>query len=81
MEQDVDQCGIGIELVPYALQATFNTIFVVGHVRPGFPADVHGSSLMPVFFVFRRYFEARLRQPQMMPSISPAWKAAFSKSI
>jgi ABC-type bacteriocin/lantibiotic exporter with double-glycine peptidase domain len=63
MEQDVDQVAeLGSSLVPYALQATFTTIFVVGTM---FVLDFRLTCLvlplMPVFFVFRRYFEARLR--------------------
>jgi ABC-type bacteriocin/lantibiotic exporter with double-glycine peptidase domain len=63
MEQDVDQVAeLGSSLVPYALQATFNTIFVVGTM---FVLDFRLTCvvlpLMPVFFVFRRYFETRLR--------------------
>lgn len=63
MEQDVDQVAeLGSSLVPYALQTTLNTIFVVGTM---FVLDYWLTCmvlpLMPVFFVFRRYFEARLR--------------------
>jgi len=63
LEQDVDQVAeLGSSLVPYALQAAFNTIFVVGTM---FVLDLRLTCmvlpLMPVFFVFRRYFEARLR--------------------
>ncbi len=81
MEQDVDQVAeLGSSLVPYALQAAFNTIFVVGTMFVlDFRLTCMVLPLMPVFFVFRRYFEARLRAAS--GSISPAWKAAFSKSI
>jgi ABC-type bacteriocin/lantibiotic exporter with double-glycine peptidase domain len=63
IEQDVDQVAeLGSSLVPYALQATFSTIFVVGTM---FVLDFRLASmvlpLMPLFFVFRRYFEERLR--------------------
>jgi len=63
MEQDVDQVAeLGSSLVPYALQATFNTIFVVGTMFVlDFRLTCMVLPLMPVFFVFRRYFEARLR--------------------
>ena len=63
MEQDVDQVAeLGSSLVPYALQATFNTIFVVGAMSVlDFRLTCMVLPLMPVFFVFRRYFEARLR--------------------
>jgi ABC-type bacteriocin/lantibiotic exporter with double-glycine peptidase domain len=63
MEQDVDQVAeLGSSLVPYALQATFNTIFVVGTMFAlDFRLTCMVLPLMPVFFVFRRYFEARLR--------------------
>src|SRR5882724_12491538 len=63
VEQDVDQVAeLGSSLVPYALQATFNTVFVVGTM---FVLDFRLTCMvlpfMPIFFVFRRYFEARLR--------------------
>src|SRR5260370_18758943 len=63
MDQEVDQVAeLGSSLVPYALQAAFNTIFVVGTM---FVLDFRLTCMvlppMPVFFVFRRYFEARLR--------------------
>ena len=63
MEQDVDQVAeLGSSLVPYALQATFNTIFVVGAMSVlDFRLTCMVLPLMPIFFVFRRYFEARLR--------------------
>ncbi len=48
--------------MPYALQAAFNTIFVVGTMFVlDFRLTCMVLPLMPVFFVFRRYFEARLR--------------------
>lgn len=63
MEQDVDQVAeLGSSLVPYALQATFNTIFVVGTMFVlDFRLTCMVLPLMPLFFVFRRYFEDRLR--------------------
>lgn len=63
MEQDVDQVAeLGSSLVPYALQATFNTIFVVGTMFVlDFRLTCMVLPLMPVFFVFRKYFEGRLR--------------------
>jgi ABC-type bacteriocin/lantibiotic exporter with double-glycine peptidase domain len=63
MEQDVDQVAeLGSSLVPYALQAAFNTIFVVGTMFVlDFRLTCMVLPLMPIFFVFRRYFEARLR--------------------
>jgi len=63
MEQDVDQVAeLGSSLVPYALQATFNTIFVVGAMSVlDFRLTCMVLPFMPIFFVFRRYFEARLR--------------------
>jgi len=64
MEQDVDQVAeLGSTLVPYALQATFNAVFVIGAM---FFLDCRLTilllPLMPLFFVFRRHFESRLRQ-------------------
>jgi ABC-type bacteriocin/lantibiotic exporter with double-glycine peptidase domain len=63
MDQDVDQVAeLGSSVVPYALQATFNTIFVVGTMFVlDFQLTCMVLPLMPLFFVFRRYFEDRLR--------------------
>ena len=63
MEQEVDQVAeLGSSLVPYALQATFNTIFVVGTMLIlDFRLTCIVLPLMPLFFVFRRYFGDRLR--------------------
>ena len=63
IEQDVDQVAeLGSSLVPYALQATFNTIFVVGTMFVlDFRLTCMVLPLMPLFFVFRRYFEEQLR--------------------
>jgi ABC-type bacteriocin/lantibiotic exporter with double-glycine peptidase domain len=64
MEQDVDQVAeLGSSLVPYALQTTFNAVFVVGTM---FVLDFNLTCmvlpLVPLFFLFRRYFESRLRK-------------------
>ncbi len=64
MEQDVDQVAeLGSSLVPYVLQTTFNTLFVVGTM---FLLDFRLSCLLlpllPLFFVFRKHFESRLRE-------------------
>ncbi len=64
MEQDVDQVAeLGSSLVPYVLQTTFNTLFVVGTM---FLLDFRLSCLLlpllPFFFVFKRHFENRLRE-------------------
>src|SRR2546427_3163963 len=64
MEQDVDQVAeLGSSLVPYVLQTAFNTLFVVGTM---FLLDFRLSCLLlpllPLFFVFRRHFEKRLRE-------------------
>jgi len=63
IEQNVDQVSeLGSSLVPYVLQTTFNAIFVVGTM---FALDFRLTCvllpLVPLFFVFRRYFEKRLR--------------------
>jgi ABC-type bacteriocin/lantibiotic exporter with double-glycine peptidase domain len=63
LEQDVDQVAeLGSGLVPYALQTVFNAIFVVVTM---FVLDVRLTCmvlpLVPLFFVFRRSFEKRLR--------------------
>jgi len=64
LEQDVDQVAeLGSSLVPSVLQTALNTIFVVGTM---FVLDFRLMCallpLMPVFFVFRKYFENRLRR-------------------
>jgi len=64
MEQDVDQLAeLGSSLVPYLLQVAFNTLFVMGTM---FVLDSRLTCLilplMPLFFVFRRHFETRLRR-------------------
>ncbi len=64
MEQDVDQLAeVGSSLVPHVLQIAFNTLFVIGTM---FLLDSRLTCLilplMPLFFVFRRHFESRLRR-------------------
>ena len=63
LEQDVDQVAeLGSSLVPYALQTTFNAVFVVGTMFVlDFKLTCMVLPLVPLFFVFRRYFESRLR--------------------
>jgi len=63
MEQDVDQVAeLGSSLVPYALQTTFNAIFVVGTMFVlNFKLTCMVLPLVPLFFVFRKYFDSRLR--------------------
>ena len=64
MEQDVDQVAeLGSSLVPYVLQTAFNTLFVVGTmVLLDFWLTCLILPLMPLFFIFRRHFEHRLRR-------------------
>lgn len=64
MEQDVDQVSeLGSSLAPYALQTTFNAIFVVATMFVlNFKLTCMVLPLVPLFFVFRRYFDSRLRQ-------------------
>src|SRR6267142_1801801 len=64
MEQDVDQVAeLGSGLVPYALQTIFNAIFVVGTMFVlDFKLTCIVLPLVPVFFLFRRYFDKRLRE-------------------
>ncbi len=64
MEQDVDQVAeLGSSLVPYALQTTFNAVFVIGTMFfLDFRLTILLLPLMPLFFVFRRHFEKQLRQ-------------------
>src|SRR5437660_3283320 len=64
IEQDVDQLAeLGSSLVPYVLQVAFNSLFVIGTM---FVLDSRLTCLilplMPLFFVFRRHFESRLRR-------------------
>lgn len=64
MEQDVDQVAdLGSSLVPHALQTTFNGAFVVGIMFVlDFKLTCIVLPLVPLFFVFRRYFDERLRE-------------------
>jgi len=64
VEQDVDQVAeLGSSLVPYVLQTTFNAVFVIGTMFfLDFRLTILLLPLMPLFFVFRRHFEIRLRQ-------------------
>ena len=64
VEQDVDQVAeLGSSLVPYVLQTTFNAVFVIGTMFfLDFRLTILLLPLMPLFFVFRRHFESRLRQ-------------------
>jgi len=64
IEQDVDQVAeVGANLVPYILQSVFNSIFVMATM---FTLDFRLMCvvfpLMPVFLIFRKSFEGRLRQ-------------------
>jgi ABC-type bacteriocin/lantibiotic exporter with double-glycine peptidase domain len=64
MEQDVDQVAeLGSSLVPYALQTTFNAIFVVGTMFVlNFKLTCLVLPLVPLFFFFRKYFDGRLKE-------------------
>lgn len=64
MEQDVDQVAeLGSSLVPYVLQTSFTTIFVVGTMAVlDFRLTCLVLPLTPLFFVFRRQFEIQLRR-------------------
>jgi len=64
MEQDVDQVAeLGSSLVPYAFQTTFNAIFVVATMFfLNFKLTCMVLPLVPLFFVFRKYFDNRLRE-------------------
>lgn len=63
MEQDVDQVAeLGSSLVPYAFQTIFNAIFVVGTMFVlDFKLTCMVLPLVPLFFLFRRYFDKRLQ--------------------
>src|SRR5436190_17958532 len=64
MEQDVDQVAeLGSSLVPSVLQTAFNTIFVVGTMFVlDFRLTCMVLPLVPLFYVFRNYFDSRLRE-------------------
>jgi len=64
MEQDVDQVAeLGSSLVPYVLQTTCTAVFVIGTMLfLDFRLTILLLPLMPLFFVFRKHFESRLRQ-------------------
>jgi ABC-type bacteriocin/lantibiotic exporter with double-glycine peptidase domain len=64
MEQDVDQVSeLGSTLVPYVLQTAANSIFVmVAMGLINFRLTCIVLPLTPLFLVFRRHFETRLRQ-------------------
>ena len=79
MEQNVDQVAeLGSSLVPYVLQTTFNTIFVVGTM---FALDFRLTCillpLMPLFFVFRNYFENRLRRASDLAQQQSSKESSF----
>src|SRR5207302_2685243 len=79
MEQNVDQVAeLGSSLVPYVLQTTFNTIFVVGTM---FALDFRLTCvllpLMPLFFVFRNYFENRLRRASDLAQQQSSRESSF----
>ncbi len=59
IEQDVDQVAeLGSSLVPYALQTSFNAIFVVATMFVlNFKLTCMVLPLVPLFFFFRRYFD------------------------
>src|SRR5438128_1453885 len=63
MEQDVDQVAeLGSGLVPYALQTIFNAFFVVATLFIlDFKLTCLVLPLLPLFFLFGRHFEIRLR--------------------
>jgi ABC-type bacteriocin/lantibiotic exporter with double-glycine peptidase domain len=63
IEQDVDQVAeLGSSLGPYVLQTTFNAVFVIGTMLLlDFTLTCLVLPLVPLFFLFRRYYETRLR--------------------
>jgi len=64
MEQDVDQVAeLGSSLVPFAFQALFNAVFMIGAMMIlDWKLTCFVFPLMPLFFVFRRYFADRLHE-------------------
>jgi ABC-type bacteriocin/lantibiotic exporter with double-glycine peptidase domain len=64
LEQDVDELAeLGSSLVPYVLQTTFNSVFVVGVMCAlNWRLTCVVLPLLPMFFVFRNYFQGRLRE-------------------
>src|SRR6266480_1930321 len=79
VEQDVDQVAeLGSSLVPSVLQTAFNTIFVVGTM---FVLDFRLMCVLlpltPVFFIFRRYFENRLRHASDLAQQQSSRESSF----
>src|SRR5258707_5249048 len=79
MEQDVDQVAeLGSSLVPYVLQTTFNTLFVLGTmVLLDFRLTCLILPLMPLFFIFRRHFEHRLRRASELAQQQSSRESSF----
>lgn len=63
MEQDVDQVAeLGSSLVPYVLQTGFNAAFVIATMAVlNLRLTCIVLPLLPIFFLFRKYFDKRLR--------------------
>src|SRR5437773_2760170 len=79
LEQDVDQVAEGgSNLVPYALQTAFDSIFVMGTM---FTLDFTLTSLvlplMPLCFVFRKKFEKPLRRASDLAQEKAAKESSF----
>jgi len=79
MEQDVDQVAeLGSSLVPYVLQTAVNTLFVVGTmVVLDFRLTCMVLPLMPLFFVFSRHFEHRLRSASDLAQQQSSRESSF----
>jgi ABC-type bacteriocin/lantibiotic exporter with double-glycine peptidase domain len=79
VEQEVDQVAeLGGNLVPYALQIAFNSLFVlVAMCVLNLRLTCVVLPLMPVFFVFRKYFESRLRNAASVAQQESSRESSF----
>jgi ABC-type multidrug transport system fused ATPase/permease subunit len=79
IEQDVDQVAqLGSTLLPCALQASFNTMFVIVVM---FVLDFKLASivlpLVPLLFAFRKYFAGRLRSTSDLAQFQSSRESSF----
>jgi ABC-type bacteriocin/lantibiotic exporter with double-glycine peptidase domain len=79
VEQEVDQVAeLGGNLVPYALQIAFNSLFVlVAMCVLNLRLTCVVLPLMPAFFVFRKYFESRLRNAASVAQQESSQESSF----
>jgi ABC-type multidrug transport system fused ATPase/permease subunit len=79
LEQDVDQLSeIGSSLVPYVLQITFNSVFVVGVMCAlNWRLTCVVLPLLPMFFIFRKYFQGQLRESSDLAQQQSSRESSF----